>query len=495
MAPRHTPSNPIRILFATSEVRPLIKTGGLADVSAALPVALHHLGADVRVLIPGYRQVLASLKKKHVQAKLSLPFGHAEIHLLSANLPGTKIPILIVDYPPFFDREGGPYLMPNGMDWPDNALRFGLLSWVAAKLAQPDSPLDWQPDVIQCNDWQTGMTPAYLHYAPHRVPCVMAIHNLAYQGIFSPDTVSDLGLPHQCFDINGVEYYGNVSFLKAGIHYADHITTVSPTYAEEIQVEPLGFGFQGLLSHRGAQLTGILNGIDLEVWNPQKDGHLFKNFSVKDLSGKAANKQDLQEKLGLEINPDIPLLAVISRITHQKGLDLLLQVLPEVLQHPAQFVLLGSGETALEQAFQRLAKGNKGQVSATIGYNEDLSHQIEAGADIFLMPSRFEPCGLNQMYSMRYGTLPVVHCTGGLADTVTDASPENVISGKATGFVFHQMETEDIQAAIVRAMTAYHDKHLWQTLQRNAMARDFSWDRSAKEYLDIYSRLKLSAIY
>ncbi|MEW5944322.1 MAG: glycogen synthase GlgA [Pseudomonadota bacterium] len=482
--------NTLKILFVTPEIHPLTKTGGLADVSAALPAFLRELKADARVLIPGYTQVLDSLKNKRQLAVFQHLPGVGEVRLLSATMPGSGVPLLIIDYPPFYTRFGGPYLDSYGHEWPDNAERFALLSRIGAILGGADSPLPWRPDIVHCNDWQTGLAPAYLHFGPQpRAATVITIHNLAFQGCFPAAMTERLGLPQESFGINGVEYYGRMSFLKAGLYYADHITTVSPTYAEEIQREPLGFGMQGLLASRRDHLTGIVNGIDLGEWDPATDAALARNYNAARLSGKAANKRALQEKLGLDIDPDVPLLGAVSRLTHQKGLDLLPPIVPDLLRQPAQLVVLGSGEAALEQAFVRLMQNHPGKVRTVIGYDEALSHLIEAGSDIFLMPSRFEPCGLNQMYSQRYGTPPVVHATGGLADTVVDTTPDTIRDGTATGFVFRESTAKAFQDAITRAIQTYRDKKLWRRLQRNGMSRDFSWNRSAEVYLELYRSL------
>lgn len=481
------PKSPLKVLFVTPEVTPLLKTGGLADVSAALPAALREIGVDVRILLPGYPRVMDALPDKRLAASLSNTGFHGEVQLLEAEMPSSGVPLLVIDYPQFYERDGGPYIDHNGHDWVDNAQRFALLSKVGAILGGSSSPLDWHPDIVQCNDWQSGLTPAYLHFSPPpNAATIMTIHNMAFQGCFPPLLTTALGLPPSSYGVNGVEYYGRLSFLKAGLFYANHITTVSPTYAEEIQDEPLGFGMQGLLEHRYLDLTGIVNGIDGHEWNPATDKLLPHHFSADDLSGKAANKRALQHKLGLEENPDIPLLGIISRLTYQKGLDLLPPIAPELLEHPVQIVILGSGEAQLEESFIALAQRYPDQVAAVIGFNEGLSHLIEAAADIFLMPSRFEPCGLNQMYSQCYGTPPIVHATGGLVDTVTDASPQNIANGTASGFVFSHATVHGLQECIMRALTAYADKQIWRQIQQNGMRRDFSWGKSAEEYLALY---------
>ena len=482
------PEKAIKILFITSEIRPLVKTGGLADVSGALPPALTELGVDIRILIPGYPSVMGALKNKQLLARITTLPGHGEIRLLGARMPDTDVPIMVVDYPAYYDRPGSPYQDEDGRDWSDNDWRFSLLSRIGAILSSHQSPLPWRPDIAHCNDWQSGLTPAYLHYvsAP-KAHSIMTIHNLAYQGIFSANMVPLLGLPAQSFHMQGAEYYGNFSFLKAGLFYADHITTVSPTYAKEIQSETLGFGLQGLLFERRAQLTGILNGIDDTFWDPARDPYIHQTFDQHNLAGKTANKRALQLQLGLQVAPEIPLLAVVSRITHQKGLDILLEIAPSLLDEPTQIVLLGSGEVELEQSLLELAQEYPGKISVVIGYDEHLAHQIEAGADIFLMPSRFEPCGLNQMYSQRYGTPPVVRATGGLADTVTDATPQMIRNSSATGFVFSPLNPATFLAAIMRATTLYRDKNVWQSIQLNGMQRDFSWKKSAAEYRALYA--------
>ena len=478
-----------KVLFATSEVHPLIKTGGLADVSGALPAALHALGVDIKILLPGYRQVWDKCRHATPFAQIANPFAPGKVTLFEARLPDSDVPVLIIDYALFFNREGGPYQMLSGGDWPDNALRFGLLSYVAAWLSQHKAGA-WQPDILHCNDWQTGLAPAYLRFRPGRKPpTIMTIHNLAYQGVFGPDRVSALHLPPESFKMQGLEYYGNLSFLKAGVFYCDRITTVSPTYAREIQQAALGFGMHGLLHERRAVLCGILNGIDVKEWDPLHDPHLPKRYSAKRLGGKAHNKIALQQALGLDAEERTPLVAIVSRITYQKGSDMVLGVMHELVREGVQFVLLGSGDKAMAQALVAFARAHPGRVSVTIGYNETLSHRIEAGADMFLMPSRYEPCGLNQMYSQRYGTPPIAHATGGLADTIVDATPEHLAAGLATGFLFGEMSRPACTAAVRRAIALYREPKAWRRLQIAALGRDFSWEKSAQEYLTLYRSL------
>jgi starch synthase len=477
------------VLFVTSEVAPLVKTGGLADVASSLPAALMHAGLDVRVMVPGYKQVLEGVKSKGRLASFPAMGDMPASQLLAGKLP-SGVPLLIVDCPRLFDRPGGPYQDASGNDWPDNAVRFGLLSYLAAVLSGPASPISWRPRVLHLNDWQTGLAPAYLHFIPGgKARTVMTIHNLAFQGVFAPTTVSRLGLPPSSFSPNGVEYYGNMSFLKAGLYYADHITTVSPHYAQEIQQDPLGMGLQGLLAHRASDLTGILNGIDTDAWDPETDPYIARYYNAVRLPAKQENKQALQQRMGLTVDPKVPLLGNIGRMTEQKGVDLLIQVAAEILKLPAQIAVLGSGDAELQDAFVRLARANPGRLAVQVGYDEGLAHQIEAGADAFLMPSRFEPCGLNQMYSQRYGTPPVVHDTGGLHDSVVDTTPDTLAERTAAGFVFSPMSAATLSAAVRRAVGAYHDKKVWRQLQKNGMARDFSWDASAQRYVELYRAL------
>lgn len=478
----------IKVLFVTSEVAPLIKTGGLADVSGALPAALREIDVDVRVLVPGYPQVMAQLGPHEVVATFPDLPGFPASRLIFSIMK-TGVPLLVLDCPVLYQREGGPYTDPNGHDWLDNPLRFGMLSKVAAVLGSDESPLSWHPDLVHGNDWQTGLTGVYLSVAPGAVPNVITIHNLAFQGNFRPKKVQLLHLPPASFNVNGIELYGNMSFLKAGLYYAYHITTVSPNYAREIQGEELGFGLQGLLRTRSSDITGILNGIDTVEWNPETDKHLPSHFAPARMTGKAQNKQALQSRMGLNVDANVPLLGVVSRLTHQKGLDLLLEIAPRLLELPVQLVILGSGEAFMQTMVRDLAQQYPGKIAAMIGFDEGLSHQIEAGADMFIMPSRFEPCGLNQLYSQRYGTPPIVHNTGGLADSVVDCTPDTLRDGTASGFVFSGMTTDNLFATIQRAVGLYHDQRKWKLLRKNCMTKDFTWKTSARAYREVYLKV------
>ncbi len=486
----------LRVLYATSEAYPLVKTGGLGDVSHALPTALRQLDVDIRILIPGYPQVLEKLSLLEIHEDLEL-FNYS-VRILAGIMPDGLTPVYVIDCPALYQREGGPYQTAAGHDWSDNALRFGLLSKVAALFG--DHEFLFKPDVVHCNDWQTGLTAAFLAYstAP-RARTLMSIHNVAYQGTFGAEMVGLLGLPPESFNMLGLEFYGMMSFLKAGLYYSDWISTVSPNYAREIQTPAFGNGLDGLLALRHDQLTGILNGVDINFWNPEADQYIFSPYTKSNLAGKRKNAQALRKKLGLSLakadrSPTgyKPLLGVVSRLTSQKGLDLFIPIIPEIVNgaEGAQVVILGSGDQELENRLQQLAEMLPGKVSVTFGYNEELAHQIEAAADIFIMPSRFEPCGLNQMYSMRYGTIPIVRRTGGLADTVIDATPENLEQqGLATGFVFEKEDSRELLQTIKRALQAFRDKNTWRKLQQNCMNRDFSWKNSAKQYIALYSKL------
>ena len=483
---------PLRILYATSECAPLVKTGGLGDVAGALPVALRQIGLDVRLLLPGYRGVLAALANARDAGRIDAVARFPAARLLEAELP-TGVPAWVIDCPQLYDRNGGPYQDPAGVDWEDNPLRFGLLSRIAALLGARQSPVSWRAQIVHANDWQTGLAPAYAALAHEgATPSIVTVHNLAFQGIFAPHWVADLGLPAASFAVDGVEFHGRISFLKAGLFYANAITTVSPTYAEEVQHEAMGMGLQGLLAARRDRLTGILNGIDTTVWDPANDPLIPQRYNVATLDRKAFNKRALQMRFGLEPLPDIPLLGAVTRLTAQKGLDLLLDIADAVLALPAQIVIVATGDRTLEQRLLALTATRPRLLASFIGFDEALAHLVEAGADAFVMPSRFEPCGLNQMYSQRYGTPPIVHATGGLADSVVDCAPQSLADGTATGFKFFAPNAEALMGAIKRFAAAYEDAAPWRALQRNGMARDFSWNAAAREYATIYARLVAS---
>jgi starch synthase len=476
----------LKILFAVSEAAPFVKTGGLGDVAFALPPALAKRGLDVRLLIPGYPQALGG--EIHSSWKLDPLPGYPPARLLETTWPN-GLSAFIVDCPRLYEREGGPYQDAQNRDWPDNARRFALLCHAAAELAHKSLP--WRPDIIHCNDWQTGLVPAYVRLRPGiGAATVLTVHNLAYQGVFPAHALSDLNLPPPAFSVNGIEFYGQLSFLKAGVYYADQLTTVSPAYAKEIQTKENGWGLHGLLRGRSHQLTGIVNGIDTRTWNPATDPLIHRRYSASRLEGKAANKAALQEQRGLVVNPGIPLFGVVSRFTDQKGLDLIFEIAAPLTEFPAQLVLLGDGDESLLRAFTDLASAHPGKISMMSGFDEEAAHRIIAGADMFLMPSRFEPCGLSQMYSQRYGTVPIVHGAGGLLDTVEDTVRDSV---DGTGFIFYKPSASELFSAAQKAVRAYHDPSAWRRLQENGMRKDFGWEKSARAYQAIYRRLRARA--
>ena len=477
----------MKILFATPECAPYVKTGGLGDVSAALPATLARMGHDVRLLMPAYTGMRVS---GEVLDTIELPpEGPWPAAQLLPVKTANGVTLLLLACPPLYQRHGGPYVDAQGRDHHDNALRFGYLSRVAAALGTAASPCrDWRADVVHANDWPCGLAPMYLAQARPAEPTagsVMTVHNIAFQGMFPMYTADLLGVPHQWRGIDGVEFWGHVSTLKAGLQFADAITTVSPTYAREIQTEAFGVGLHGVLQARADRLTGILNGIDTQAWNPGTDPLLPKQFTAKDLKGKALDKAALQQRCGLAPNPKAMLFGVVSRLTAQKGIDLVLRHLEPLLAQGGQLAVLGQGEPALHDALQSAAQANPGAIAVTFGYDEGLAHLIEAGADCFLMPSRFEPCGLNQMYSQAYGTPPIVSPTGGLVDSVVDASTD---PARGTGFVMSTADAAGFLDALQRAMQAYRQPAQWRRIQANGMARDFGWERSAAQYLEVYQQ-------
>ncbi len=475
---------PPTILFAASEMAPWVKTGGLGDVAAALPAALRRAGHDIRVLLPRYPALRLAFPQATVVAEMpALAPALPPARLLAAETDG--LPLLLLDCPPLYDRPGNPYVGADGRDWPDNASRFGLLSRVAALLGQAASPLAWRPDVVHVNDWQTALAPAWLHYEGGAAS-VVTVHNIAFQGCFAEPLRAALGLPDAAWRFDGVEYHGLLSFLKAGLQLATRISTVSPSYAREIQDEAFGYGLAPLLRHRREALHGILNGIDNTLWNPAADPALAAPYAANRLAAKRANKLALQREMGLDAAVDRPLFGVVSRLTDQKGIDLLLALGTALPELPAQLAVLGSGEPAFEAGFLALADKLPGQVAVRLGFDEDLAHRIEAGADCFLMPSRFEPCGLNQMYSLRYGTPPLVQATGGLADTVVDVNDATLADKTGNGFVMADGSAAALWSAMQRVAAAWQDKRLWQRIQQNGMRRDFSWRHAAADYGRLY---------
>lgn len=482
----------MRSLFVTPECYPLVKTGGLADVCGALPGALAGLGVDVRVLLPGYPAVLDGLQGKRTLRSLPgwLP-GGGDAWLVAGRMP-QGVTAYALEMPDRFDRPGNPYAGPDGRDWPDNYLRFAAFGRAAAWLAQGGDGLDWRPDILHGHDWQAGLAPAYLAFSggEHRPGTVMTIHNIAYQGQFPSHLFGGLGLPPEAFGVQGVEYYGDIGYLKAGLYYADRLTTVSPTYAGEIQTPEGGLGLHGLLASRAHDLVGILNGVDYSVWNPATDPHLAAPYDADGLDTKPVNKGALQAHYGLEHRPEAPVFAVVSRLVAQKGIDLVVEAAPALLSRGAQLVILGNGDGWLEDACRQLAATHPGSVGIHLGYDEALSHRIQGGADVILVPSRFEPCGLTQLYGLRYGTLPLVRRIGGLNDTVVDATPEAIDQGRATGFVFDSASADALADTFHRAIDLYWDRARWRQVQRTAMAQDFGWTAAARAYRDLYRAIR-----
>lgn len=480
----------MNILFLASEAFPLIKTGGLADVAGALPRALIKRGHSLRLVLPAYQSVLESLQSAQAEGKGpslkirgQLELDGQTVTLWQTRLPGTRVLVWLVDIPAFSERAGNPYVTPEGTDWPDNDRRFFTLCRAAAELAQGRAGIDWQADLVHAHDWQGAMVCELLAREPEAPPTVFTIHNLAYHGLFDYQAMHRLGLPSWLWQPDFLEFYSQLSFIKAGLVFAQRLTTVSPSYALEIQTPVFGCGLDGLLKARREALSGIINGIDTQEWNPARDPHLAVAYDRRRLARKANNKEALCAQLGLANKPDTLLLGFIGRLVEQKGLDLMLATLPELLARgDVQIALLGSGVKAYEQAFVDLAQDYPQQLSVTIGYDEALAHRIEAGVDVFLMPSLFEPCGLNQMYSLRYGTLPLVHAVGGLQDTVIDGDDPLI----ANGFAFEPASVDALRTALKRALALYQDPSAWRQRQLNAMSGDYSWDKSAAEYERVY---------
>ena len=477
----------LRVLAVASELFPLIKTGGLADVTGALPLALRPFGVDVRTLLPAYPRVKDALPDAEPVAEIDGLFG-GPARLLAATAP-TGASLLLLEAGHLYDRPGGPYQAPDGRDWPDNAFRFAALAWVAREVALGRAG-GWQPDLVHAHDWQTGLAPAYLALAGGTRPrTVMTIHNLAFQGQVDPALREALRLPPEAWSVDGVEYYGAVGFLKAGLYYADRITTVSPTYAREIRTPVQGMGLDGLLRHRARDLVGILNGIDEGVWDPARDPLLPTTYDSQDLTGRTAAKAELMRRLGLEEATQGFLLGVVSRLSWQKGLDLLLATLPDFLERGGRLALLGAGDPDLEAGFRSAAAAHPGRVGCFFGYDEALAHLVQAGSDAVLVPSRFEPCGLTQLCALRYGALPIVARVGGLADTVVDANATALADGVATGFCFAPVTAEALMDALDRALALFADRPVWQAMQRRAMTREVGWEGPARAYARLYESL------
>ncbi len=478
----------MQVLSVASEMYPLVKTGGLADVVGALPPALAGRGVHMRTLLPGYPAVMAGVRMGRVLHSYPALLG-AEARLIEASVGDLEL--IVLDAPELFERPGGPYADADGRDHPDNWRRFAALSRAGADLGAGIARA-WRPDVVQAHDWQAAMTAAYMRYAGVERPSVVTIHNLAFQGHFPPAVFGALELPAEAFSLDGVEYYGGVGFLKAGLQSAWAITTVSPNYAAEIMTPAYGMGLDGLISQRADTLWGIVNGIDTEVWNPETDPHLAAPFSGRAPKGRALSRAAIEAQFGLDVGPE-PILVVISRLTWQKGMDLVVEAADALVGMGARIAVLGAGDAGLEGRLLGLAARHPGRVGVTIGYDEPLAHLMQAGGDAILIPSRFEPCGLTQLYGLRYGCVPIVARTGGLADTVIDANPAALSAGVATGFQFSPVDVGGLIAGVRRALAVWPDRRLWTGLQRQGMKADVSWDASGARYAALFAALQEAA--
>ncbi|MBC7731856.1 MAG: glycogen synthase GlgA [Bacteriovorax sp.] len=483
----------MKVLQVGAEVVPLVKTGGLADVLGALPQALIAAGADVRLLLPGLPAIIGAVENLQTVFEFGPLFGALRITLRLGRMPGSGVPAYVIDAPYLYQRDGGPYQGRDGEEWADNLQRFALLGWVGAHLAAGELDPAWVPDVLHAHDWHAGMACAYAAAHPAtRAVTVFTVHNLAYQGLFASLDFNLLGLPSRFMASSGLEYHHQLSFMKAGLKFADAITTVSPTYASEIATHEFGFGLDGVIRGRGAAVHGILNGVDGAIWNPATDADLAERYSPVKLAGKARCKAALQAELGLAQRPEALVFGVVSRLTSQKGLDLLLDALPGLLQRGGQLALQGTGDPALEAAFVAAAQAHQGSVAVRIGYDESFAHRLIAGADAIVVPSRFEPCGLTQLYGLRYGTLPIVRRVGGLADTVVDATEGALQADRATGFAFEAATPAALDEALQRATAAFAQPKRWKQLVLRAMAQDFSWGGAARSYMGLYAELVTS---
>ncbi|GBQ41734.1 glycogen synthase GlgA [Komagataeibacter saccharivorans] len=486
--------SPIRLLSVTSEMFPFVKTGGLGDVAGSLPMALARYGVNVTTLLPGYRPVMAAMEDRRAVAHLPDLLGHAAT--LWAARAG-DVDLLVLDAPTLFDRPGNPYMCPDGQDWPDNGVRFAALSRMAANIAQGQLAC-YRPDLVHAHDWQAGLTAAYLHYdrmaagddaaAIPRIPVVQTIHNLAFQGRFPASGMAEFGLPPEAFSVEGCECYGAISFLKAGLYFADRITTVSPTYAHEIQTPEGGMGLDGLLRQRRDRLEGILNGISTDIWNPASDPAVHFPYMPGDTLGRAPNKRALQAEFGLAADPDAFVIGIVSRLTEQKGIDLLPQVTGNLLAGNTQIIVVGEGDREIERSLVALQQRFAGRFACRIGYSERLGHRVPSAVDALLIPSRFEPCGLTQLSALRYGAVPVASRVGGLADTIVDANPAAMAHGVATGFLFSPVDASTLVTAVSRARMLYRrNRRAWRQLQVNGAACDVSWNEHAVHYVMLFA--------
>ncbi|HEV2675605.1 MAG TPA: glycogen synthase GlgA [Aliidongia sp.] len=493
--PARAIANRVRVLFVSSEIYPLAKTGGLADVCGALPLALAHDGdVDILVMMPGYDSAIAAVDDLREIARLpNLPGGPGR--LLIGTMPGSDLEVVLLDQPNSFQRPGGLYIDDDGREWADNAIRFAALAHAAVELSMGRVLPNWRADIVHCNDWHTGLIPVLLAGQSGRRPrTIMTLHNLAFQGLFPPCMLPQLDLPPGSFSVDGVEYFGQISFLKGGIHFADKLTTVSPTYATEIVTPEFGMGLEGVLARRRNDLVGIMNGIDETLWNPANDQTIAHPYSAADLDQKALCKAAIQQEWGLTVDPAAPLLVFAARLESQKMADTLLELMPELMERSSvQVAILGKGAAHLQDGFAAWPARAPGRAAVRIGYQEDWAHQLLAGGDILVHGARFEPCGLTPIYAMRYGTVPIVRAVGGLRDSVTAVGAVPIAGGKASGFQFDQADAVSMLDAIDTALEFYGRPDSWRQLQRNGMTRDFSWRGPAAQYRRLYEDLALDA--
>ena len=473
----------MKVLSVASEIFPLVKTGGLADVAGALPAALGKIGIEVTTLMPGYPAVMKALETYEIAYQSPALFGGGA-RLLWGRAKG--LDLFVLDAPHLYDRAGNPYLGPDGKDWPDNSKRFAALSLIAAEIGR-GAVADFMPDIIHCHDWQAGLVPAYVRYGggPRTI---MTVHNLAFQGHFPAAIFGTLGLPPQAFGIDGVEYFGGVGYLKAGLQCADAITTVSPTYAREIMTVEDGMGLDGLLRARSHVVQGIVNGIDTDIWNPETDPHVVNTYTSRQLDKRENNKAAIAKRFSL-VAGEGPLFCIVSRLTLQKGMDLVVSALPKLIALGGRLAVLGAGDISLEASLKEAAVRYPGRVGIATTYDEPLSHLLHGGSDAILIPSQFEPCGLTQLYGLRYGCVPVVSRVGGLADTIIDANDAAVSAGVATGIQFAPVALDALEQALVRTFTLYSQKNVWRAIQQTGMQADVSWDRSAERYASLFQSL------
>lgn len=485
----------MQVLHICSEIFPGLKTGGLADVTGSLPPELAKMGCNVRMLVPGFPALIQHIQNPHLVAEFAPRFGARSLRLYYGTLPKSGLPAYYIDAPGLYDRPGNPYIDIYGQSYGDNHRRFALLGWMAARLAE-GFDFFWRPNILHGHDWHSGLTFAYLKVLERTqkkklAGTVFTIHNMAYQGNFPSHLFRELELPFDMFTPEGMEFYNQISFLKTGISYAEKITTVSPTYAKEIHSDELSCGLGGVIRRRHQDIIGILNGIDIEIWNPSTDPALATTYNARSISGKKQCRLALQQEMKLQIQNTAPIFCIVSRFASQKGLDLVLGSINTLLQKGGQLVIVGSGEHEIEKAFSHYAHQHPQQIAIRLGYDEMLAHKVIAGSDVIMIPSRYEPCGLTQLYGLRYGTLPLVHRVGGLADSVIDSSPENLRDKKATGFTFDHFDIPAIEYAINQAFTLYKQPLEWRRVQRQGMKQKLSWKHSATQYKKLYQEIQI----